>query len=172
MALPLKNKAPQPANPARKSEDSPQVRQIAETVLTGSIKAVAPSAIGLESQITTGSNSSPANGKAPQPTSSVHIVEDSLLTSMPTLLGTPPAGMDHRFAPVPLGQLPEFIKLPPARGRCPLTGASRSWLLDQEKNGTVKIVRVRQHGKMRGACFLYVPSLMALLRDGLEGGVQ
>ena len=65
--------------------------------------------------------------------------------------------------------MPEFSKLPPPRGRCPFTGASRSWILDQEKLGHVKIVRIRQPGKMRGACFVYIPSLIALLRAGLEG---
>jgi hypothetical protein len=39
-----------------------------------------------------------------------------------------------------------------------------------EKAGRVKVVRVRQPGKMRGACFVYVPSLMALLRGELGGG--
>ena len=122
---------------------------------------------------------------APQPTNPACIKEDSSLKSTvekildgklnlqsgkPTLLGQAPPGLATCFAPVPPGFLPEFSKLPPPRGRCQLTGASRSWLLDMEKLGRVKIVRVRQPGKMRGACFVYVPSLMALLRAGLEGG--
>ena len=116
---------------------------------------------------------SPNNSNAPQPTNPALKIEDSsFLTGKPTLLGQAPAGMESRFSPVPSGQLPEFMKLPPPRGRCPLTGASRSWLLDQEKLGKVKIVRVRQPGKMRGAAFLYVPSLLALLRSELEGGAK
>jgi hypothetical protein len=32
----------------------------------------------------------------------------------------------------------------------------------------VKIARVRQPGRLRGACFVYVPSLLALLRSQLD----
>jgi hypothetical protein len=121
----LKQTAPQPTNPALKTEDS-SVRQITEAILTGK----------------------------------------------PTVLGQAPASLESRFSPVPASQLPEFCKLPSPSGRCPLTGASRSWILDMEAAGRVKIVRVRQPGKMRGACFVYVPSLMALLREQLEDGVK
>jgi hypothetical protein len=111
------------------------------------------------------------NVNAPQPTNPARTLEDSsILTGKPTLAGLAPKGLESRFSPVPFGQLPEFMKLPPPRGRCPLTGASRSWLLDQEKSGKIKIVRVRQPGKMRGAAFLFVPSLLALLRGEMEGG--
>jgi len=41
-----------------------------------------------------------------------------------------------------------------------------------EKAGLVKIVRIRRPGKMRGACFVQVASLMALLRSGIEGGAK
>lgn len=115
---------------------------------------------------------SPKLKKAPQQTNPACNLEDSFRTSKPTLLGTAPVGLEQRFTTVATGQLPEFTKLPPARGRCPLTGASRSWILDMEKLGKIKIVRVRQPGKMRGACFVYVPSLLALLRSELNGGSQ
>ena len=122
---------------------------------------------------------SPNNNKAPQPPNPPLILEDSqkikqiaeqILTGKPTLFGQAPAGLNARFTAVPPGQLPEFCKLPSPGERCPLTGASRSWILDMEKLGKVKVVRVRQPGKMRGACFVYVPSLLALLRGELEGG--
>jgi hypothetical protein len=123
MLPPIINNAPQPTNPARKTEDS-----------------------------------------------SLNKIADEMLTGKPTLLGRAPPGFESRFAPVLSGQLPEFSKLPSPRERCPLTGASRSWILDMEQAGRVKIVRIRQPGKMRGACFIYVPSLMALLRAELDGG--
>jgi hypothetical protein len=41
-----------------------------------------------------------------------------------------------------------------------------------EKAGRVKIIRVRQPGKVRGACFVHVASLMELLRSHLEGGAK
>jgi hypothetical protein len=36
----------------------------------------------------------------------------------------------------------------------------------------VKIARVRQPGRLRGACFVYVPSLLALLRGELDRQTQ
>lgn len=121
---------------------------------------------------------SPNNNNAPQPPNPARNTEDSetcdiagkILTGKPTLLGQAPAGMESRFSTALSGQVPEFCKLPSPRERCPLTGASRSWILDMEAAGRVKIVRVRQPGKMRGACFVYVPSLLALLRSEMEGG--
>ena len=115
------------------------------------------------------------------PTSPAHLTQDSPtatlnhtlaapLTGLPTLHGLPPPGMERRFASAPAGQVPEWCKLPSPRERCPFTGASRSWILDQEKLGRIRLVRVRQPGRMRGACFVYVPSLLALLRGELEKG--
>jgi hypothetical protein len=92
------------------------------------------------------------------------------LTGLPTLHGPPPPGLERRFTPAPAGQVPEWAKLPSPRERCPICGASRSWLLDQEKLGRIKIVRVRQPGRIRGACFVWVPSLLSLLRGELEKG--
>lgn len=90
------------------------------------------------------------------------------LTGLPTLHGSPPPGLERRFTPAPVGQVPEWCKLPSPRERCPFTGASRSWILDQEKLGRIRLVRVRQPGRLRGACFVFVPSLLALLRGELE----
>lgn len=116
---------------------------------------------------------------APQQTDRAHQTEGpttatlnpalaSPLTGLPTLHGPPPPGMERRFAPAQAGVTPEWCKLPSPRERCPFTGASRSWILDMEQQGRVKIVRVRQPGRMRGACFVFVPSLLALLRGELE----
>jgi len=120
----------------------------------------------------------PNNTKAPQQGNPARETEGSIinnhqpaeaiLASKPTLLGQAPAGLEGRFSIVPGGPMPEFCKLPNPRERCPLTGASRSWILDMEKAGRVKIVRLRKPGKMRGACFVSVPSLMALLRNAME----
>jgi hypothetical protein len=86
----------------------------------------------------------------------------------PTIIGDVPPSFAGRFVAAPPGQMPEWAKLPSPRERCPITGASRSWLLDQEKAGRIKIVRIRQPGRMRGACFVYLPSLLTLLRGELE----
>lgn len=111
---------------------------------------------------------SPAPSTEDSPTATLNLALAAPLTGLPTLHGAPPPGMERRFAPVPSGQVPEWCKLPTPRERCPITGASRSWILDQEQLGRVKIARVRQPGRMRGACFVYVPSLLALLRGELD----
>ena len=94
---------------------------------------------------------------------------DQFLTGKPTLHGDPPGWARGRFVPAPPGVVPEFAKLPAPRERCPFTGASRSWLIDQAKAGNVKLVRVRQPGKLRGAVFVHVPTLLDFLRKQMEG---
>lgn len=104
------------------------------------------------------------NANAPQQTNPALKIEDSLLTGKPTLLGGPPCGLEQFFAPTPLGQLPEFAPLPAPRERCPISGGSRSWLIEHGEAGDFKLVRVRQKGKLRGKVLMHVPSLLAWLR--------
>lgn len=73
----------------------------------------------------------------------------------------------HFTAPAP-GCLPEFASLPAPKARCPISGGSRSWLLDHGEAGDFKLVRVRQRGKMRGKVLIHVPSLLAWLRREME----
>ena len=110
---------------------------------------------------------SPARTSEDSPTATLNTTSAAPLTGLPTLHGLPPPGLERRFAPAQPGTTPEFSKLPSPRERCVISGASRSWLLDQERLGRIKIVRVRQPGRVRGACFIYVPSLLALLRGEL-----
>jgi hypothetical protein len=95
---------------------------------------------------------------------------DEFLTGKPTLHGQAPSGMERYFAPAAPGNVPEFCKLPAPRERCPFTGASRSWLIDQAEAGNLKLVRVRRPGKLRGAVFVHVPSLLEFLRRNMEEG--
>ena len=87
-----------------------------------------------------------------------------LLEGHPTFHGQPPAWARTRFTPALPGTVPEFAKLPAPRERCPFSGASRSWLIDQDKAGNIRLVRVRQPGRTRGAVFVHVPSLLDFLR--------
>jgi hypothetical protein len=106
---------------------------------------------------------------APQPTNPALKIEDSpLLTGKPTLLGGPPRGMEQFFAPAPPGQLPEFAPLPAPKERCPISGGSRSWLVEHGEAGDFRLVRVRQKGKLRGKVLMHVPSLLAWLRTEME----
>ena len=112
----------------------------------------------------------PNNNDMPQQANPALKIEDSQpVCGKPTLYGCAPLGTEKSFAPWPDPLIPEFVKLPAPKERCPVTGASRSWILDQERLGRIKIVRIRQPGRMRGACFVYLPSLLALLRNALKG---
>ena len=92
----------------------------------------------------------------------------AIVTGKPSLHGPAPRGLERRFVSATPGVMPEFCKLPSPKERCPFTGASRSWLIDQAEAGHIKLVRVRQPGKMRGAVFVHVPTLLAFLRRQME----
>jgi hypothetical protein len=110
----------------------------------------------------------PLTENAPQPTNPALKIEDSLLTGKATLLGGPPRGMEQFFALPPSGQLPEFAPLPAPKERCPISGGSRSWLIEHGEAGDFKLLRVRQKGKLRGKVLMHVPSLLAWLRREME----
>ena len=96
---------------------------------------------------------------------------NGLASGLPTLAGPVPPGLQERFQSVPGPDRPEFVKLPSARGRCPFTGASRTWLLENggpEAGGF--IVRIRQRGKTRGAVFVDVDKLLAYIRQAQQEG--
>jgi hypothetical protein len=89
----------------------------------------------------------------------------------PTLAGSIPAGFEKLFEPVG-NPTPEFAKLPRPRERCPITGASRTWLLEHGDAGHFKLVRIRKTGATRGAIFVHVASLLAFLHSHMEGQVS
>ncbi|MGA3171069.1 MAG: hypothetical protein ABSE62_08640 [Chthoniobacteraceae bacterium] len=91
--------------------------------------------------------------------------DDSL--SPVTVAGAVPPALARQFQSVPLPQLPEVARLPRPRERCPITGASRTWLIETDEGlppSETFLFRVRQRGKRRGAVFINVPKLLAFLR--------
>ena len=63
--------------------------------------------------------------------------------------------------------LPEFSRLPKAREREVITGASRGWLLDFDRElppADKFIVRAKRRGRARGVCFLDTAKLLTALR--------
>jgi hypothetical protein len=76
--------------------------------------------------------------------------------------------------------LPEVTRLPAPRERCPISGASRTWLIESNDSLPAPdrfLFRVRQRGKIRGAVFVNVAKLLAFLRaaeaeDHKEGNVH
>lgn len=111
----------------------------------------------------------PTNSNVPQPANPAPKIEDSqFLTGKPTCLGQPPPELERSFVVAPVGQLPEFAPLPAPKERCPITGGSRTWLLEHGDAGDFQLIRVRKKGKMRGKVLMHVPSLLAWLRTEME----
>lgn len=94
-----------------------------------------------------------------------------LILGRPTLAGPVPKGLEKVFQTHGNPVVPEFCKLPPPLGRCPFTGASRTWLLEHGELGHFKLARIRKPGAVRGAVFVHVPSLLEFLRASM-GGVE
>jgi hypothetical protein len=58
---------------------------------------------------------------------------------------------------------PEFVRLPKARSRCPITGLSRTSLVELVDCGAVKAVKLRKKGSLRGITLLHRESLLGYL---------
>ena len=71
-----------------------------------------------------------------------------------------------RFNPASIKEA-EFLRLPPAKGRCALTGLSRSGLIETAEAARA-IVRVRLPGRARGAVLIDRAKLVAFLHDLAE----
>lgn len=87
-----------------------------------------------------------------------------LTTSLPSVTGRIPPELQSRFRPVEQGE-PEFCRLPSPRGRCSISGASRSWLVEHNAQGGNFLFTVRQKGKRRGTVFCDVAKLKNFLRS-------
>lgn len=86
----------------------------------------------------------------------------------PTVAGSVPDLLANTLREVPPPLLPEFTRLPRPRERDPITGASRTWLIQTNDRLSADrrfLFRVRQRGKIRGTCFINVAKLLAVLRD-------
>ena len=67
---------------------------------------------------------------------------------------------------------PEFVRLPKAGSRCPLTGLSRTSLVELVEEGAVKAVKLRKRGSLRGITLLVRESLLGYLHGlAMKGGV-
>jgi predicted DNA-binding transcriptional regulator AlpA len=106
------------------------------------------------------------------------VVQPSVMSTNSNETGEHPG---HTTAPVATSASvtafqpqPEFIRLP-KRGRCPITGLSRSKLYDlispNEGNGfkpPVKSVSLRKPGQTKGTRLIVLQSLLAYLRGEVE----
>lgn len=84
-----------------------------------------------------------------------------------TVAGAVPPALAHAFQSMPVPALPEMARLPKPRTRCPISGCSRTWLIETDASlppAERFLFRVRQRGKVRGAVFINVPKLLGFLR--------
>ena len=88
-------------------------------------------------------------------------------TDKPTLAGRAPVGSENKFDAAPLADA-EFARLPKPRGRCPISGLSRSALIDLGVTVPGLLVRLRKPGAVRGAVLIHLESLRQYLRDMRE----
>ena len=93
-------------------------------------------------------------------------------TGPATLAGRIPRGGENILQPAPLADA-EFCRLPnPRRGRCPISGLSRSALIDLGVTVPGLLVRLRKPGAVRGAVLMHLPTLRQYLRDMREAQIK
>ena len=63
---------------------------------------------------------------------------------------------------------PEFIRLPRPKGRCPLTGLSRTTLAELVDSGEVGAAKLRKKGSLRAITLIHRESLLSYLRSQMR----
>lgn len=94
-----------------------------------------------------------------------------ITTAPPVLAGLPPH-LSRQVEIANSANLAEFVRLPKPPARCPVSGMSRSWLLETDAALPASqryIVRVRRRGCLRGVCMISVPKLRQFI-DGVQTG--
>jgi hypothetical protein len=86
-----------------------------------------------------------------------------LKTSPPTVADTVPLQFRHALIEASLADA-EWLRPPPPRGRCRLTGLSRSSLIQLGDAGLIKLIRLRKPGAQRGLILIEKESLLGYLR--------
>lgn len=81
----------------------------------------------------------------------------------PTLAGSIPKGQENKVQTASL-ESAEWARLPRARGKCQVSGLSRSGIIDLGNVVPGLLVRVRRPGTIRGAVLVHLPTLRAHLR--------
>lgn len=92
--------------------------------------------------------------------------------AMPKVAGDVPAHLSRQVEIATSANLAEFSRLPKPPSRCPISGGSRSWLLETDAKLPAHqrfLVRVRRRGCLRGVVFVSVHKLSSFLR-GVQNG--
>ncbi|CAN5482502.1 hypothetical protein BH20VER3_BH20VER3_19060 [soil metagenome] len=95
--------------------------------------------------------------------------------SAPRIAGTVPPKFRQALIESTLADA-EWLRLPPPRGRCRLSGLSRTSLIELGERGAIKLIRVRRPGAMRGVVLVQKSSLTDFLNgltpEGEKGGAK
>jgi hypothetical protein len=89
------------------------------------------------------------------------------INELPTVAGAIPPSLVAQFQSGPAPILPEFTRLPRPRDRCPITGASRTGLIEWDSRLPAQekfLFRVRERGKIRGAVFINTKRLLSFMQ--------
>jgi hypothetical protein len=93
-------------------------------------------------------------------------------TSAPTVADTVPQAFRQALVEGSLADA-EWIRPPAPRGRCRLSGLSRSTLIELGERGLIKLIRLRKPGAQRGIILIEKRSLLMYLRSvSPEGGEE
>lgn len=96
------------------------------------------------------------------------LVNKTLMTDPPTVVGPVPYFLARRVESVPRPQRPEFCALPKPGERDCIASRSRSWLIETNEGlppAQRFLFRVRQKNKIRGAVFVNVAKLRRFLKQ-------
>jgi hypothetical protein len=96
--------------------------------------------------------------------------------SAPTVAETVPPQFRQTLIEASLADA-EWLRLPPPRGRCRLTGLSRTTLIELGERGLIRLIRLRKRDAVRGIVLIQKKSLLNYLRTicpagGKEGDVE
>jgi hypothetical protein len=85
-----------------------------------------------------------------------------LITSPPSVAGGIPPHFREALVESTLADA-EWLRLPPPRGRCRLTGLSRTTLIELGERGLIKLIRLRKRDATRGVVLISKKSLLSYL---------
>jgi hypothetical protein len=83
-------------------------------------------------------------------------------TTAPSVADPVPPRFQNNLALSSLAEA-EWLRLPPPKGRCRLSGLSRTTLLELGERGLIKLVRLRKPGATKGIVLIQKASLLDFL---------
>jgi hypothetical protein len=83
-------------------------------------------------------------------------------TGVPRVADTVPAKFRQALIEASLADA-QWLRLPPPRGRCRLTGLSRTTLIELGERGLIKLIRLRKREVVRGIVLISKESLLSHL---------